>query len=350
MAKKSAIEKLLEQVTFKGTDFVEKEKKIIKLSPTLNYLLGGGIQEGSFTLISGVQKFGKTAGSLYIAKQLQSQEGYKLVYLNGEHRISNRDLRSTLGLDLEKVEVITSTAEKTLYAEDFVNITRAKIESNEKTIVVADSLSQMCPRDLAEKTDIGENYRDPTAKILSNLTKVLAPALSVTNNIFIGIAHTITNTSGYGAGGRRDAGGVKIQYAHDFKLEGLYAKPWENTGGSEIGKIMHWKCGTSALGPPNRTATGYLRYGHGIDEERELLELAKLAGLPNVKLSGAWWTIFDQRAQGTEKAVELIKSDKELFKSIEKEVWEVLGDKVSFGESEDDGSESEDVPNKNQEY
>jgi len=344
---KTRIEKLMESVKVSAADFIERERAILKLSPALNYILGGGITEGSFTLITGAHKFGKTAASLYICKQAQKALGYRVVYLNGEHRLTKRDILSTKGLDHKNADVYTSNKKDMIYAEDFVNLARTELETEEKVILIADSLSQMCPRELADKPDIGEQYRDPTPKILANLTRVLSPILSVTNNIFIAITHSHMDTSGKSFGsGRVEGGGTKIQYAHDFKLKGLYAQSWEDKIGNEIGKKMNWECGTSALGPPKRKCTGYLRYNHGIDEEMELMSLAQLAQIPSLKVAGSWLTLFDQKVQGIDNAAALLRKDKELYSSVETEVWSILGNRTSFGESEDDGAESEDVPDK----
>ncbi len=61
-------------------------------------------------------------------------------------------------------------------------------------------------------------------------------------------------------------------------------------------------------------------YGEGISREGELLDLAVAAEI--VQKSGAWFSYKTQRlGQGRDKVKELLRTDKELAKQIEDELW-----------------------------
>jgi hypothetical protein len=65
---------------------------------------------------------------------------------------------------------------------------------------------------------------------------------------------------------------------------------WEDADGKTIGQVANWVIKTSSAGgTPNTTCASYIRYGVGIDETRELAELANELALINK--AGAWYTI-----------------------------------------------------------
>lgn len=309
------------QSVFSVDCITERERKYIKLSPTLNDIMGG-LLGGSFVIVTGVFKGGKSATCLDIAKRAQ-QVGYKILYADIEHRLNKRDLLSTKGLDLsaDKFEIMRSSAGNILTAEDFMELLRAKMEAEDNLLVIADSVSQLCPRDLREG-DIGDKYRDSTPGLLSRFSKVLAPVLGVTNNIFIGITHVIANSSGMGHKTKIEASGNKIQYAMDFKIAVNYATKWE-VGDKVIGQDIHWECVNSILVPKGRSGTGKLRFGteeepEGIDEAAELFELATNSQIITTK--GAWYSFGDIQKQGAANFIEEMRTNPEMYAEIDKRV------------------------------
>jgi len=312
-------EKKLSKAIFPASCVIERQREYIKLSPTLNDIMGG-LLGGSFVIVTGIQKGGKTITCLDIAARAQ-KVGYNILYADIEHRVHKRDLASIKGLDLspERFSVMRSSKGNILDAEDFVEMIYEKMQTEDKLIVIADSISQLCPRDL-RSGEIGDNYRDQTPGILSRLSKVLASNLGITNNIFIGITHIIANTSGKGYKTRIEASGNKIQYAMDFKIEVSHATKWQDiVDGPVIGQDIHWKCENSILVTKGRTGVGKFRYGtpetpEGIDDVAELFDIADTYKVVNSK--GAWYNFGDKQFQGKAKFIQAMKEDKELFDQI----------------------------------
>lgn len=303
--------KMMEACTFSGEEFDETPRKVIPLGPTFDYLFAGGILEGSFVILTGPWKTGKTAAAMHMIKKCQAM-GYKGVYFDAEHRIKKRDLLHD-GLDLSKLQVIKSTPGNIMTAEKIMKTVQHKLQTEENIVVVVDSVSQMCPDELWNG-DISDRMRDPTPALLSRFSKIAAPVLSISNNILIVITHEIANTSGKGYKTTMEASGTKIQYAHDFKLRASHSTPWKDSNGEEIGKEVNWVCITSGLGPPSRKAIGKFLYNHGISEEAELYTLASEAQCPEIK--GAWMTIGDNKANGVNQALELLKKNPEAAKQL----------------------------------
>src|SRR5688572_14462502 len=89
---------------------ISAERTVINFSENLDMILGGGIPLGSFVVIAGQKKLGKTTSILHFCANAQKQ-GCKVYYLDVEHRLKPRDLKGIPGLDLSasKFQLIHST-------------------------------------------------------------------------------------------------------------------------------------------------------------------------------------------------------------------------------------------------
>lgn len=85
----------------------EQPKQILSISPCFDLGAGGGISEGTMTLLCGAPKCGKTSTALHIAKKAQAL-GKHIYWLDVEHRLKSRDLSGIPDLDLDKFTVISS--------------------------------------------------------------------------------------------------------------------------------------------------------------------------------------------------------------------------------------------------
>lgn len=297
------------------------DKEIISWSPQIDKGLGGGIQSGSTVIVGGPPKLGKTTSILHFCKKAQ-QKGYKIVYDNIETRLQKRDLLGIPGLDLskDKFQHISSTKDRIIDGEEHMEMVEQVLKTNDKVVVVADSLSALCCKDLID-ADIKDRYRDSSPLLISRFCKRVLNYIGVTNNIFIGVTHIIAN-QGQGHKTWVEASGNKIRYACDFKIRGTHTSPWV-VQEQQIGQDIHWIAETSAIGPPNRSCTSKLRYNGGIDETAELIELAKELGV--LKASGSWISFNEDKWQGLEKTTIAVNQNKKLFEEINNQVRLMLG-------------------------
>lgn len=314
------ISDILKHNMFSATTILERKRDVISLSPSLDDILGGGIQSGSLVILVGDPKVGKTTTCLHFAKKAQ-QKGYQVFYLNIEGRLSERDLTSSYGLNVEGLQVIESKPEHPLSGEDFIKAAEAILKANTKTVVIFDSFSQLIDES-NQISDIGGFSRDSMPLILSKFCKRVVPHLSITNNICLGITHQVANTSGYGSY-KSETSGKKIQYAMNFKLRAMKTELWYDSKDTKktkpIGQIVEWICENSAIGVKGKTTTSYIRYNIGIDEEYEIVSTASRLGI--LKITGSWYTLDDgTKIQGLDKMVQYVKEHPELFEKIKEEV------------------------------
>lgn len=300
-------------------DIIDRPRKIINVSPTIDVMLGGGIPSGSFMVVTGRYKLGKTSMCLHVCGKAQKQ-GFKVYYFNIEGRLKSRDLLGIPGLDLspDKFVNVESVSGKVLNAEDYLRILNHKLETEQNSLFLLDSISQLCSS--GRKANDGDRYRDDVPLMLADMTKRAANILPVNNNILICITHIIAN-QGNGHLPWMESSGQKVQYAADIKLKATHDTDYL-VGEKQVGQIVHWQCDTSALGPPNVKCDSLLRYGEGIDEYYDLLQMSIDLGL--VAKGGSWLTIGEQKVQGMEKARDYLKSNPEVYENLSKQFKELV--------------------------
>ena len=124
----------------------------IPISPSLDIILNGGVPEGSFVILTGQPKCGKTTTSLYVAAIAQQKQyahgdfadGREVYYLNIEGRLKKRDLNGIKGLDLDRFHIIGSKTGKILHAEEYLQIGERIINEVPGSVVIIDSYSALC--------------------------------------------------------------------------------------------------------------------------------------------------------------------------------------------------------------
>lgn len=322
-----------EDIVLSGNAIKEKQSVIIPISPALDMVLHGGVPEGSFVVLTGQPKCGKTTTSLSLAAtaQLPQYQGTltkprHVYYLNIEGRLKKRDIEGIKGLDLERFTLIGSAQGKILHAEEYLQIAEQIINQEPGSVLIIDSYSALCTE--AEITsDMNKMQRADGAKLLAKFCRKVANVIPVNKNIVIGITHLMGNPTGYGAE-FKEKSGQAIAYQTDIKLRAKKFTPWllgkDNT---QIGQEVEWQVMCSALGPPGATTTSYIRYGEGIDKYMELFNIAVDIGL--IAKGGAWYTMTtieeSPKFQGSEKVRDFLINNQEAYNTLLKEINSALG-------------------------
>jgi recombination protein RecA len=331
--KDDVTKKFGDEIILSGNALVDKKVLTIPVCPSLDIALNGGIPEGSFVVLTGQPKCGKTTTSLDFAATAQKPEyqgGLKdtreVYYLNIEGRLKKRDLEGIPGLNLEKFHIIGSQQGKILHAEEYLQIAERIINEVPGCVLIIDSYSALCTE--AEITsDMDKMQRADGAKLLAKFCRKVANVIPVNKNIVIGITHLMGNPTGYGAE-FKEKSGQAIAYQTDIKLRAKTFKPWvTGTDNTQIGQEIEWQVVCSALGAPGATATSYIRYGQGIDKHTELINLACDLGVINK--GGAWYTVScvedAPKLQGVEKVRAFLLESPEAYSKVNANVKELLG-------------------------
>jgi len=300
-------------IAFDGSHIAAKRRDVIPITPTLDIANHGGIKEGSWNLISGKKKTGKTTLALQIAANAQML-GKHVYYLNVEHRFDDKNLSTVRHLRTtpDCWTIFQSTQGNILSAQKFLNLFSDLSSESKNCVIIIDSISSLCSENELSK-DIGEASRPEGPKLFGQTCRKLASTVPINNITVIGILHLIANTSGYGAPFMED-GGNKIQYQCDNKFMCKNMSFWEKTNGKIIGQVVDWEVAISGNGAPGGKAKTYLRYGFGYDNVWEIVNMA--IDLNLIQKGGAWFTFINKdgesvKVQGQEKVYDYFVENQE---------------------------------------
>jgi len=343
---KDLIKKLGEGAFITGNQLEDAQHELVHVSPKLDLILGGGIPGGSVVTIAGDPKCGKTVTSLHILAKAQAV-GRPVYFLNVEGRIKTRDLQGIKGLDLDKLNIVRSYKDedgktRILTAKEFLTAAEHIIHTVSGAVIVVDSISQLAT-DKELELALGEMDRASGAILMAKFCKRLSNVIPLNDIILIGIQHFIANTSGMGKW-KIASGGRKIQYACDVGLE---CKSFSHIreGGEEgpvIGQTVDWITTSTALNAaPGQKTTSIIRYGVGIDEIQEIVDISIDFGL--IEQRKAWFRLnflteedkdFDPEAkdawkpyqvQGKENLTNRLRENEAEFKLLEISLHEMMG-------------------------
>lgn len=329
-----------DNILVSGDSIIDKERKVISVGPAHNMIMGG-VQEGTFGVVTGPPKVGKTVFCLHVAAQAQREENNykcpksgksiprKVFFSNIEGRLNGRDMAGIQGLITteDRFQVISSNLDRLLHAGEHLEIVESLIKEHPGSIFIIDSFSQLCSESRMQE-DIRNRHRDDVPLMLAAFCKRICNVVPITNSIVMGITHLIAN-QGPGMSAWSEASGRKIQYATDWKLKALYKQYYPKNAEKPTGQTIHWQCETSNLGPPGMKCESLLRYGVGIDVCYDLALLCIDVGIINK--GGAWYSIPmglkpDVKLQGLDKLSNHIRETDGLYEKLLKEFKELTGD------------------------
>ena len=273
-----------------GADaIIESDKVVIPVSPALDPILNGGIPEGSWFVLTGPPKYGKTTLALHFAANCQMDEygGRHVYYMNVEGRLKKMNIEGIPKLRKDRLTVITSTEERAFTSHEYLDIAENILRTHRKCVLIIDSMSALSDAREVEG-GIGTKTRGSINQDVSQFCRDMANIVPFKDSIVISITHQIANTSGYGPA-RMEKAANALKYQTDVKLNAKSCKPWVvGQSTKPIGQEVEWECLVSALGSPGDKCTSYIRYGIGIDEAYEVIDIGSACGL--ISKAGAWYT------------------------------------------------------------
>lgn len=307
--------------------------KITSTTLGLDIALSGGLLEGRITTIAAPPGAGKTTLCLTMIANAQRQHKKRAYYMDMEHRLTKELLTTIPGLvwtdeqekatGIPKLQIIRSTPEKFISAEDCLNILSTIFKEENNTINVLDSIAALCTTNL-QGSQLGESrqmLRIP--QYLYDFCRQVLPIISAKGHDLLFIAHMTSNPTGYG-NPLKMTGGNAIEYFSSNVLYCFSSKEIEGPGegAKKIGKNTTFKLKKSAMGAPNMEAVIPIRYGKGYDLNEDIILLAEQLGI--ISKGGAWYTFKHKdkevKLQGSNAVYEYLNKNPDVAKSLENQV------------------------------
>lgn len=339
--KKTAIIDMKMFCTAKQAMAIEKAKTMLSVSPAIDLRTGGGILEGSFVLIQGKAKCGKTLTCMEIALNALLQ-GRWVIYFDSENRLTASKYFEIEGFDIlnhPKFLLLNSESsddEKVISGDEMYStiLQMMKDPKFRGAVFIIDSLSDVITQDVLDDPKVSAQRRDSTPKLNADFCKKVGPFIRRSNAIVVGVQHLQQDISPTGHGALKPVGGDRLNYRCDYvflskhnplNLDGTTVNGGFKKGGEVIdGLLIRYDITANKLLAPfvakdaEEKVQNYYKFGLGCWWAREALDALKELGL--ISQGGAYYTFmtekFSSKIKGLEATLEIIENNKEYFKKI----------------------------------
>ena len=281
-------------------------------SLSLDVALGiGGLPRGRIVEIYGPESSGKTTLSLHCIAEGQKNGG-NVAFIDVEHAL-DPVYAEALGVNINELLVAQPDT-----GEDALEIAEGLIRSGAIDVIVIDSVAALVPKAEIEG-EMGDSHVGLHARLMSQALRKLAGAINKSNCVAIFINQLREKVGVVYGNPEVTTGGRALKFYSSVRIE-IRKGEAIKVNGEIIGNHTKAKVVKNKIAPPFKTAEFDIMYGEGISREGALLDLAVAAEI--VQKSGAWFSYKTQRlGQGRDKVKELLRTDKELAKQIEDELW-----------------------------
>ena len=281
-------------------------------SLSLDIALGiGGLPRGRIVEIYGPESSGKTTLSLHCIAEGQKNGG-NVAFIDVEHAL-DPNYAEALGVDVDSLLVSQPDT-----GEDALEIAEGLIRSGAIDVIVIDSVAALVPKAEIEG-EMGDSHVGLHARLMSQALRKLAGAINKSNCVAIFINQLREKVGVIYGNPEVTTGGRALKFYSSVRIE-IRKGEAIKVNGEIVGNHTKAKVVKNKLAPPFKVAEFDIMYGEGISREGELLDMAVEAEV--VQKAGAWFSYKTQRlGQGRDKVKELFRTDPELAKQIEEELW-----------------------------
>lgn len=302
------------------------DERIFLDSPSLNYVLGGGLLAGRIYLISGPFSQGKTSIATYLASQMQkkAEDRKKVVYMDMEYSLDLNHCEE-MGLDVDHNFILL----RPKCAEDVFNLIPDLAETGEVGLIILDSLTSLESKAQLEDAFGGFGGSKGAAVIAAGMKRIV-PYLYTNKCCLLMIAQERANLSG-------------AMHGPDFKIAAggnapLFYSSWNSrvtrtgdiidpTTKEVIGLEIRVRNTKSKLDNPKRDANLKLFFRGGVNSEEEYTNFLVTLGI--VKKSGAMYEVDDDawgmgRVRGIEAVKTFLKEHPDIYEKVKTQINEAL--------------------------
>ena len=317
-----------------------KEVEVISTgSLNLDVALGvGGLPLGRVNTMYGEASSGKSTIALQLVANAQ-KKGYLCAYLDSEHAM-DPGYAKALGVDMRRLLFSQPESGTACFS-----IAETLLKQTNVKLIVFDSVSTMLS-DSEINGEMGDNFIGRSAKMMSDGLKRITPLAAKAEAMCFFISQTRKNIGVMYGDTDIMSGGEALKFYSSviMKIWKKQSPTTEKVNGEDIATSVETtvKVVKNKVAPPFRTARFIIRYGKGISQTEEVLDLAFKFGL--LEKAGAWVKYKGENiAQGKEKAMIWLKEDPERMEHFKKTVIEYVTNKNIEMVGEDDSEEDENL-------
>jgi recombination protein RecA len=322
-----------------GDEATQDVPSISTGSIMVDYALGvGGVPRGRVTEIYGPEASGKTTLALHVIAEAQKAGGYA-AFIDAEHAFDPRYAKN-LGINTD--ELLVSQPDS---GEEALEITETLIRSAALDVIVIDSVAALVPRAELEG-EMGDSHVGLQARLMSQAMRKITGIINKTRTSVIFINQIREKIGVMFGNPETTSGGRALKFYSSVRID-IRRIGSLKQGDEVVGNRTKVKVVKNKVAPPFKQVEFNIMYGKGISRMAEILDMAVEFDI--IEKRGSWYRYGGEPiGQGTDNAIEFLKSDPEATEEIEKQIREQMNptedneDAEDSDENKDEDSDDED--------
>jgi recombination protein RecA len=284
-------------------------------SLSLDQALGvGGYPKGRIVEIFGPESSGKTTLTLHAIAQAQRVGGIA-AFIDAEHAFDLRYAKA-LGVDLDAL--LVSQPDN---GEQALDIAEHLVTSGAVSLVVVDSVAALVPKAEIEG-DMGAHHMGLQARLMSQALRKLSGLVSRSETSLIFINQLRQKIGVVFGSPETTTGGQALKYYSSIRLD-VRRIGKVQAGDSVVGNRTRVRVIKNKCAPPFMEAEFDIRWGTGIDDRGDLVDLSLGVGV--LERAGAHYRFSGKSlGQGRDRVREALGSDAKLCAAIRAKTLHVL--------------------------
>ncbi|MCK9279253.1 MAG: recombinase RecA [Melioribacteraceae bacterium] len=285
-----------------------------------------GLPGGRVIEIFGPESSGKTTLCNSIIASAQAKGGY-CAFIDMEHSWDGTYAQN-LGVDINKL-IFSQPAN----AEEALDMAEKLIRSGGLDVIVVDSVAALVPKAEIEG-EMGSSHMGLQARLMSQFFRKIVGIANKTNTMII-FTNQIRDKIGIVYGSPEvTTGGNALKFYTSVRMDIRIIAKLKDSSGDIIGNRCVVKIIKNKIAPPFRKAEFDIMYGSGMDMYGAVLDAGVDMGI--VEKKGSWYAYCGEKlAQGRAGSVSLLKSNKTLFDTINKELIKKIYEEIHGNVEED---------------